>query len=112
MLVPIHREVFNKFREWSSGSFRNDTYYDMKVVQILLIHCLGSDKIHDGIISEKVKKFITGEYYQICILLLLSLPGFIVSEFLRVRTRNNQHRVRKMDEYIAAFIKEKRRQRR
>lgn len=61
MLIPINREVINKFREWKSHTFRNDGYYDMKMVQILLIHCVGSEKIVEGNVSERVKKFIKGK---------------------------------------------------
>lgn len=59
--VLIDRRLINKFREWSSHTFRNDTHYDKKMVEVLLIKCVGIDDICAGNIPGKVKKFIKGE---------------------------------------------------
>lgn len=64
MLIPISRDVINRFREWNSHALRNDLFYDKMMVRILLINCVGSDNIRNGMISEKVKKFIQGNFVE------------------------------------------------
>lgn len=63
-LVLIPTDIITKIRGWNTSMFRNDTNYDMKIVQALLVLCVGSDVIIAGDISEKVLKFVKGKKYQ------------------------------------------------
>lgn len=61
VLVTIPHDILNKMRSWNTEIFRNDTNYDIKIVQALLVLCIGSDAISAGNISDKVLKFVKGE---------------------------------------------------
>lgn len=65
-LVSIHASVLNAFREWNTGSFRNNVYYDRRMTQVLLICCIGAEKVAAGEVSERVKKFIEGKSHVHC----------------------------------------------
>lgn len=60
VLVTIPHDILNKMRSWNTETFSNDTNYDMKIVQALLVLCVGSDAISAGNISDKVLKFVKG----------------------------------------------------
>lgn len=59
-LITIDYEVIAKFKEWSTKFFCNDVIYDFKLVQALLVLCVGTENIIAGNIPEKVLKFVEG----------------------------------------------------
>lgn len=62
MFVSISVDVINKFCEWSSNAFRNDKHYDKKMVELLLVNCLGKPRLAEGNIPPRVKKFVAGKF--------------------------------------------------
>lgn len=50
-----------KFKEWNTQLFRNDMFYDRRMVELLLISGLGSERIANGDVSRKYLKFISGK---------------------------------------------------
>lgn len=63
VLVKLEHGVLAKFREWNTQLLCNDTFYDRRMVELLLMCGLGSDRIANGDISRKFLKFITGSAY-------------------------------------------------
>lgn len=102
-----------KFKEWNTQLFRNDMFYDRRMVELLLISGLGSERIANGDVSRKYLKFISGKldayfmfvhrknlkYHRLYILLAV---------FLCERVHGEDRRLVKLDEYVADFIKQKR----
>lgn len=59
-MVIIPHDILDKMRLWNTEMFRNDCIYDMKIVQAMLVLCIGSDAIAAGNISDKVLNFVKG----------------------------------------------------
>lgn len=60
-LILIPTDIKNEIRAWNTNMFCNDTTYDMKIVQALLVLSVGSEVIIAGNISDKVLKFVKGK---------------------------------------------------
>lgn len=63
VLVKLEHGVLAKFKEWNTQLLRNDMFYDKRIVELLLMCGLGSDRIAIGDISRQFLKFITGNAY-------------------------------------------------
>lgn len=61
LLVTVDHGAIAKFREWNTQLFRNDTFYDRRMVELLLMSGLGSEKVANGRISGKYLKFVSGK---------------------------------------------------
>lgn len=115
--MTVEHSLIAKFKEWNTLLFRNDMFYDRRMVELLLMTGHDSKSIANGNISRKYLKFVSGK------LSCIGVNNSFVSNsidtnqfnalllvFLRGRVGGDEHRLAKLEEYVTDFVKVKRKQ--
>lgn len=61
-LIEIPKKVVDKIIEWNQGANRNDSEYDKKVCQMLLLSLVSKEGLRKHQVNGDVIQFIKGEF--------------------------------------------------